>query len=387
MYKKLIAGLIITMSPFVSGMTVLNKDIARHHIQSWLTFQEVSRLKQVSKYCNELYDIASNCPYMHGNVCPTYACNRCAKSYYHCTKMLVDCALKGNEQMFKHLWVHHRNIRKSNVAKLMKKSKEKLASKIKGEKLCHQKFEITMEDAMHCYGRYYSKLKNIHRHIFNCVMKAIRKGDIVLANTMLSGSGLSLFDLCKDEITLDCLFVQACELNDVDLIKNICGGYVDECSFGYVIRYAHEQLLFDLIDKDILPAESVTKDEKKSVLHFVAQRGFDNVIKIALEKGAWVNCRDFYEKTPLHYAVKNANLGVVTELLKSVDADVRFKDIKGRMPIEYNTPQREYLLHVPKMTFERNVIAIMLKEHKDQHQVAAYSYSKVHSNGYQMLHI
>jgi hypothetical protein len=401
MYKQLIVLFIVIMSPLysmekskpvVSGMMVLTQDIARNQIQSWLTFQEISRLKRLSKYYNQLYDTDLNCSHSRGDVCSTYACNYCAKSYYQCTKMLVHFALRFDEQMFKHVWFHHKDTRKSDVERFIRRKKKKHEVMIKGEKTRHSKPEITIQEEMRYYREHYKHVKNIHSRMFRYVREAIDSQDskkIDKANTMLSESGLTVFDLLKTDTSYDpdTLFYNACLLHNTNLIKNMCGGCVDDRSFPYVIFYADDQVLCDLIDKDILSAESATKDGKKSVLHYAAERGCDNVIKRALEKGAYVNGRDFYEKTPLHYAVKEEKLGAVIELLQSADADVRLKDKKGKTAIDYNTPKLKHLLHVPKVTDERKAIARLLMEHKDQHQVSGYSYSKVHSNGYQELQI
>ncbi len=401
MYKQFIVLFIVIMSPLysmeknkpvTSSMMLLPQDIARNQIQSWLTFQEISRLKQLSKYYNQLYDTDRNCSYSRDDVCSTYACNHCAKSYYQCTKMLVHFALRYDEQMFKHVWFHHRNIRKGDIERCIRKNKKKYEVIIKGEKAHHRKPEITIQEEMRCYREHYSRLKNIHRRMFRYVREAIDSQDskkIDKANTILSESGLTVFDLLKTgtDYDIDAIFYNASLSHNTDLIKNMCGGCVDDRAFPYVIFYADEQVLFDLIDKDILPVESATKDGKKSVLHYAAERGFDTVIKKALEKGAYVNGRDFYEKTPLHYAVKKENLEAVMELLNSADADVRLKDKKGKTAIDYNTPKLKHLFHAPKVSDERKEIAKMLQDHKDQHQVFGYSYSKVYDNGYQELHI
>ncbi len=402
MYKQLIAGLIITMSPLYSmeksepvasgTMMVLTQDIARDQIQSRLTFQEISRLKRSSKYYNALYDMI--CPYWRDQECSTYACNGCPKSYYYCTKMIVYFALTRNERMFKHVWLHHiwlyhRDIRQRNVAGYITKHKKKPESVIEGEKSCFRGSKIRTKDAIRYYRHSFKRPKDVHRHIFNYAKTAIEYENIPLANTILSGSGLNLFKLSKkmfvDDEDIDFMFSDACLLNNTDLIKNMCGGRVDTNSFLYVIRYANDQLLYQLLVQDILPPESATKREKKSLLHHAAKYGFENVIRVALEKGAYVNCRDSHDMTPLHYAVKRARFGVVTELLSCGDVEVRLKDKHGRMAIDYNVPRRKHLLHAPRRSVTRQEIARMLKDHKDQHHVSGYSRSKVHSNGYQAL--
>ncbi len=401
MYKQLIVLLIIIMNPLysmekskpvASGMMLLTQDIARNQIQLWLTFQEISRLKRLSKYYNQLYDTDRNCPYVRDDGCSTYACNHCAKSYYQCTKLLVHFALRYDEQMFKHVWFHHRDIRKDDIERRIRKNKKKYEVMIKGEKARRRKTETTIQEEMRYYREHYQHVKNIHRRMLRYVREAIDSQDfkkIDKANTVLSESGLNIFDLLKTDTdyVVDPIFYNACLLHDIDLIKNMCGGYVDDRSFSYVILYADDQILFDLIDKNILSAESATKDGKKSVLHYAAERGYDNVIEIALKKGAYPNCRDVLGKTPLHYAAKKEQLAAVRELLSSPDADVRLKDKKGRTAIDYNVPERNDWLRSPEVTYARKEIARLLMDHKDQHHVSGYSYSKVHPNGYQELHM
>lgn len=365
-------------NPVIGSMLLLTQDVARNKIQPLLSFQDISRLKRSSRTCNTLYDVEPICSLLLEDTCSTNACNRLANNYYACTKALAHCAYKNDEEMFKHLWVHHAEIRNGNIAEHIKK-----------------KSEITIKKKMDVYCKHYRESRNIRRHIFKYADKAIRCSNVDFANAVLSGSNLDIFDfgasftvlekVSKNCFNFDFIFSQACDLQDVHLINNLCGGAVDSCSFNYIINYANGALLFNLIIHGILPVDTVGK-LGKSVLHHAAENGFKHVIQIALENGAYVNCTDSKGMTPLHYATKKAHIEAVLMLLTSEDADVRFANKKGKKVIDYALSVGNYWFDYGDKLTNRETIRRILQSHLEQHTVSAYSDSKVHDNGYQKLH-
>jgi|GEM_PF-3103964 len=361
--------------PLVSDMLILSRDIARNSIQPLLSLQEIAYIKQASKACNLLYDPYPICSLVGS--CSSHSCITFAKNYYLCTKALVHFAKKDDSELFKHVWTHHAQLRDNNVAELIK-----------------TKSAITVSDALAVYSNHYGEPKKIRRHIFDYVCRAVHCDNISLANILLSGSTLSIFDLWVDVtvmekmssfcLDLNCIFKKVCALGDTELIRNICGGPVAICSFPYIMEYANSGVMLDLIVKGVLPVDSANK-LGKSVLHYAAEKGFKHVVEIALKKGAYVNCADLKGMTPLHYAVKGAHLDAVLVLLASADVDVRFANKKGKKPIDYNVTVKNAWLEKPVILDCRKTIRRILKSCLEQHRICPYSGSKLYDDGYQKV--
>jgi ankyrin repeat protein len=83
-------------------------------------------------------------------------------------------------------------------------------------------------------------------------------------------------------------------------------------------------------------------------LHKAAKEGNLKLVKELVSKGADVNAKDKYGRTPLHYAAKEGHLDVV-KFLVSKGADVNAKDEKGNTPLDAATPEvAEYLRSLNK---------------------------------------
>ena len=75
------------------------------------------------------------------------------------------------------------------------------------------------------------------------------------------------------------------------------------------------------------------KDEDdKHVLHYAAEYGQELVVKVLIKRGAAVDVRGQYGRTPLHYAVRNGHERVVMVLLGK-EADVNAKKDTGCTPL------------------------------------------------------
>ena len=60
----------------------------------------------------------------------------------------------------------------------------------------------------------------------------------------------------------------------------------------------------------------------------------DVPVELLLSKGAEVDAKDVYERTPLHYAVQQGSMGVI-EMLLSKGAEVNARDNDGGTPLHY----------------------------------------------------
>jgi hypothetical protein len=353
----------------VCGMSLLTQDVARAGIQPLLSFQEISYLKRSSRICNELYDLERVCPSFREDKCSTHACAQLAKNYYTCSKALGHFARKKDEEMFKHLWINHEVVRNKNVLTLLKKDSE-----------------ASLQNKMNIYSKHYDKAKKVRNRILQYGARAICNNndpDSDGAIIVFSGGSLDIFDLLKKEYNTSFLFFKACQFNDVNLIKVLCGGVVDDRSLEYVMRYADIGLMINLICDDVLPVKCVNKSGK-SLLHYAAEYGYDDVIEILIDRGVCVNCIDAKGMTPLHYAVKNIQYDAVMMLLESKDVNVRFSNKKGKTVLYYASIRGVKLLN-PEEYIDKKIIKKVLEDHIEQHKANAHSYSKVHKNGYQKL--
>lgn len=72
---------------------------------------------------------------------------------------------------------------------------------------------------------------------------------------------------------------------------------------------------------------------QRTILHWMAERGYLEIARQCLEKGSDFHAQDRYGATPLHLAAKNGCAGIV-RLLIGFGADTAATDKKGRKPIQ-----------------------------------------------------
>lgn len=75
-------------------------------------------------------------------------------------------------------------------------------------------------------------------------------------------------------------------------------------------------------------------DHEKEPMHWAAQHGHFEIVKLLLEKGAAVNCKNVLAETPLHYAAATNRKGIVT-LLLAKGAAVNASTTNGDTPLSY----------------------------------------------------
>ncbi|ORY78795.1 ankyrin, partial [Neocallimastix californiae] len=61
----------------------------------------------------------------------------------------------------------------------------------------------------------------------------------------------------------------------------------------------------------------------------------DILAKVIIEKGANINIKDNFRKTPLMYAIENNNSSDIIELLLQKGANINDKDFNGNTPLHY----------------------------------------------------
>lgn len=88
-----------------------------------------------------------------------------------------------------------------------------------------------------------------------------------------------------------------------------------------------------LLQKD--PQALNLKTEKGlSALHLASELGYPDIVKLLVEKGAYVNVRDVYSMSPLHWASLFGHTEVIEYLLAN-KADIQSLDKCGRTPLHF----------------------------------------------------
>lgn len=373
------------------NMVSLPQDIIREKIQSLMSLQDISRLKRISLEYNILCNTDLICPLFHQGEC-SIACKRLAleENYFACTKALGHLACNArnkkldrfvrdrNEEMFKHLWNHQAVERDKHMKSMCQGS------------------DFTLKDQMKMYKPFY-KVKYAHKAIVSHAVEAIYNSDAACAKKVLAGDKVSIFDVIHkyvgvkrlfcDTGELDIIFYQICQFGDAELIKAFCGGVIDERSFEYIVPRVGAELIIDLILKGILPVDIVNTSNNKTVLHVAARRGFQGVIKTALDSSKCsLNYRDAQGKTPLHYAVQHGQVGVVLTILSNDEVNIHVKDKYRQKPIDYTTSiKRFFVPHNADELTSKQTIREMLEIHAEKRDKHPRSYSKVNHNGYDTI--
>ena len=327
-------------------MMLLTKDIVGNSIAPLLSLQTMGHLRRTSRGCRELFNIVRVCPSFYrpasyNITCSAQACSVLAHNYYACTKALAHyadektfnhCADEGiqdkekfRKMMFDHWWGYHATVRDKSLVAL----------------LGH--YNITVDNRMKGYRKYYSTATMIKKRMFEDVQEALKQEELSMAKTLLVGSNLNVFDLVKESYFFNNAWSRvttmlwcACYLYDSSLVHALCGGKaIDNELVEHVVAYSASRLIQELIQAGALSVDTVDTWTKKTVLHYAAEHNKYEVISFLLARGAYVNCLDAKKRAPLHYAVQRRHVGAVRELLKCPDADVRFTDKYGNTVMRY----------------------------------------------------
>ncbi|KAH0563806.1 putative ankyrin repeat protein RF_0381 [Cotesia glomerata] len=87
-----------------------------------------------------------------------------------------------------------------------------------------------------------------------------------------------------------------------------------------------------LLKLGVCPNTVLNNDLMYSMLHIACLHRQNEVVKLLINKGADVNCRDHQGKTPLFYAVHNSDGRIIKILLRN-HADINVKARDGRTPL------------------------------------------------------
>lgn len=343
-------------SPLYS-MVLLSEDIVPNAIVPFLSLQSLGRFKQVSQLSNQLYNIVS-------------ACHLLENDYYACTKALAHCAEVGDKVMFKHWWSYHAKARDNDLSLVLNYK------------------DLTLETRMEAYRKHYSTEEKTKKAIVMDVRCGIDREDSDGVKTVLSGNGIHVFDeipkeyifFGKPQFEIDMMLSEACRLNDPLVVEALCGGVVSSKLFRTIVIYGTSHIIAGLINSGALPIDTVDSD-KKTLLHYVAQYNFHEIIALLIAKGLLVDCVDTRKKTPLHYATEYRHVYAVMALLDG-NANMSLRDRWGRTPLDY--VKRAGL--VPSNDSEdRHTIKTLLLAHRNKLNTSRRKKDKMSKKGYSKI--
>lgn len=251
------------VSPF------LTKEIIDTEIKPRFSLQDMSRFSRTGKHYKNCFDLEKMCVCDKNN-CSTCACARLRKCHYDVrTKVLVHYAQTQNQAMFAHVWSWEENLRKSDFGCTVQ---------------IGSKDPWSFENKIRVYCKYYSNQKKIEKTRMKQLISALnlrRYKDneySVLLKKVLPGSDFNIFDnayrkkrrtgvRANLQYTRHIIIRETCELDDVDLLLAILGGFVEPRAFKYVFEHAEPQLLSRLADMEAFP-DGVTDKRGKDALYY-----------------------------------------------------------------------------------------------------------------------
>jgi ankyrin repeat protein len=268
------------------------RDVIRQHIKPALSFQDVGRLKQVSKACNKYWSMRRICPTPQGCacICPVLACRKLVGNFDACTKALVHCAEKNNERMFQHLWNHDSVRRDKSVCAWFKTTRP------------------SVRDRMDmCRGACYSKNAMIEKSVKKLKI-ALQQKNTDTAKAVLLSHKFCPFAVYEDTQE-NVFFSSVCSVRDLDLFLLFLG----------------KNFRVNRVDK-----------HQKTALHYVAEHGTAEMVDALIKIGSNVNAVDIDGCTPLHYACRRSKRdGEIMRLLLKNGADCDVLDNKGNRALDF----------------------------------------------------
>ncbi|WP_265029750.1 ankyrin repeat domain-containing protein [Wolbachia endosymbiont (group A) of Philonthus cognatus] len=146
-------------------------------------------------------------------------------------------------------------------------------------------------------------------------------------------------------------------------------------SYFHLIAESSNREVVDTILSKIEDSRKLNKvintrsDDKKTPLHYAAQSGNEQVVKLLIEKKANVDTRDRVGNRPLHIAAKNGYLGIVKVLLDTNKVNVNAK----------TSPKYKFTpLHFAARNGHLEIVNALLDKGAEVHAETKYKYTPLH---------
>ena len=138
---------------------------------------------------------------------------------------------------------------------------------------------------------------------------------------------------CKyqDSYILKCLVT-----NINDNYKNIINNYGELLLFKIIKSSKNEEQKIKYINLMMKNGVDINiRNENSYLINESLKYHNDILAKVIIEKGANINIKDNFRKTPLMYAIENNNSSDIIELLLQKGANINDKDFNGNTPLHY----------------------------------------------------
>ena len=103
-------------------------------------------------------------------------------------------------------------------------------------------------------------------------------------------------------------------------------------SLGWFARFGESAIILNLLREKGFELES----HGRTPLSFAASEGHEGMVKLLIQKGAELECKDVHGRKPLSYAASRGRwqkCQAVVKLLVEKGAELESKDIHGRTPL------------------------------------------------------
>ena len=110
---------------------------------------------------------------------------------------------------------------------------------------------------------------------------------------------------------------------------------LNHTALWYAANMSHNQCCFLLIAAGA-EVRVLSKILQARLIHNPAKEGLDSEVKTAILAGVFVNLKDYFDRTALHYAAEHNHIQCGILLIEG-GADIHIKDSSGKTPLDYSS--------------------------------------------------
>lgn len=338
-------------------------DVVKDYVKKNLGLQDVGRIKQVSKTCNEYWNIYRMClsPQGCADICPMLVCQQIVADFDTCSKFLAYYAQHNNKEMFKHLYDHDQKKRDENVAKILKIKRPIL-------KNCMDVYrgDVSDEDEKIC-----TRSRKLAKALHTKDREAV---NILLLHKNFGISGGTGF--------FDTLLKAACEFGDIEILFQIIGGIKNinevDCFNNAAIHYAFKNdTLFSQLMEYGADVNKLDRAGKTVLFYAVDEKGTVDDLRRVLKWKPDMNIVCEEGSTVAHRAIISYKV--------YDDYDVEKIDLLLGAGIDIHLPNRAghtFLDYVPHSGYhKKKAVKALLKKHKIKREKEKIRWTKPAAEG------